>query len=68
MQPSFVDWGSMVKDYMAAMNYVLSYGVEVALAPLLLVVCIFSVALANNSLIDWNQSRSQQDIPSELFR
>ncbi len=68
VQPPFSDWGSMVKENMAAMNYVLFYGIHVALAPILPAVCIFSVTLANNLLIDWNLGRSQKDISSELIK
>jgi len=68
VQPPFADWGSMVKENMASLNYVLFYGIQVALAPLLPAFCIFSVTLANNLLVDWNQSRSQQDISPELIR
>lgn len=67
VQPPFSDWGSMVKENMAAMNYVLFYGFKVALAPLLPAICIFSVTLANNLLVDWNLSRSQKDISGELI-
>lgn len=67
VQPPFSDWGSMVKENMAALNYVLFFGVKVALAPILPAVCIFSVTLANNLLVDWNLSRSQRDISSELI-
>ena len=66
VQPPFSDWGSMVKENMAAMNYVLFYGLQVALAPILPAVCIFSVTLANNLLVDWNLGRSQKDISGEL--
>lgn len=67
VQPPFADWGSMVKENMAAMNYVLFYGFKPALAPLLPAFCIFTVTLANNLLVDWNQSRAQKDISSELI-
>ncbi len=67
VQPPFSDWGSMVKENMAALNYILFYGLNVALAPILPAVCIFSVTLANNLLVDWNLSRSQKDISSELI-
>lgn len=67
VQPPFSDWGSMVKENMAAMNYVLFYGFKVALAPILPAICIFSVTLANNLLVDWNLSRSQKDISQELI-
>ncbi len=67
VQPPFSDWGSMVKENQAALNYILFYGVKVAGAPLLPAVCIFSVTLANNLLVDWNLSRSQQDISGELI-
>ncbi len=67
VQPPFSDWGSMVKENMAALNYVLFFGPKVALAPLLPAVCIFSVTLANNLLVDWNLSRAQRDISSELI-
>lgn len=67
VQPPFSDWGSMVKENMAAMNYVLFYGFKVALAPLLPAFCIFTVTLANNLLVDWNLSRSQKDISQELI-
>jgi peptide/nickel transport system permease protein len=67
VQPPLSDWGSMVKENMAALNYVLFYGLKVALAPLLPAVCIFSVTLANNLLVDWNLSRSQKDISGELI-
>ena len=67
VQPPLSDWGSMVKENMAALNYVIFYGVQVALAPILPALCIFSVTLANNLLVDWNLSRSQQDISSELI-
>ncbi|MEM1385606.1 MAG: ABC transporter permease [Pseudomonadota bacterium] len=67
VQPPFSDWGSMVKENMAAMNYVLFYGIQVAAAPILPAVCIFSVTLANNLLVDWNLSRSQKDISGELI-
>ena len=30
-------------------------------------VCIFSVTLANNLLVDWNLSRAQKDISGELI-
>ena len=67
VQPPFSDWGSMVKENQAALNYILFYGIKVAGAPLLPAVCIFSVTLANNLLVDWNLSRSQQDISGELI-
>ena len=67
VQPPFSDWGSMVKENQAALNYILFYGVKVAAAPLLPAVCIFSVTLANNLLVDWNLSRAQQDISGELI-
>ena len=67
VQPPLSDWGSMVKENMAALNYVLFYGLKAALAPLLPAVCIFSVTLANNLLVDWNLSRSQKDISGELI-
>lgn len=67
VQPPFSDWGSMVKENMAALNYILFFGFQVALAPILPAVCIFSVTLANNLLVDWNLSRSQKDISSELI-
>ncbi len=67
VQPPFSDWGSMVKENQAALNYILFYGVKVAAAPLLPAACIFSVTLANNLLIDWNLSRSQADISGELI-
>lgn len=67
VQPPFSDWGSMVKENMAAMNYVLFYGFKVALAPILPALCIFTVTLANNLLVDWNLSRSQKDISQELI-
>ncbi|MGF1501003.1 MAG: ABC transporter permease [Paracoccaceae bacterium] len=68
VQPPFSDWGSMVKENMAALNYVIFYGPAVAAAPILPAVCIFSVTLANNLLVDWNLARSQADISSELVR
>jgi peptide/nickel transport system permease protein len=67
VQPPFSDWGSMVKENQAALNYILFYGIKVAAAPLLPAVCIFSVTLANNLLVDWNLGRSQKDISSELI-
>jgi peptide/nickel transport system permease protein len=67
VQPPFADWGSMVKENMAALNYVLLFGLKVSMAPLLPAICIFSVTLANNLLIDWNQGRAQKDISEELI-
>lgn len=68
VQPPLSDWGSMVKENLAALSYVMLYGPGIALAPLLPALCIFSVTLANNLLVDWNLSRSEQDISGELIR
>ncbi|RWB66307.1 ABC transporter permease [Mesorhizobium sp.] len=68
VQAPHSDWGSMVKENLAALNYVLLYGPRVAAAPLLPALCIFSVTLANNLLVDWNLSRSEHDIPGELIQ
>ena len=59
VQPPYADWGSMVKENMTGI-YVGS------MALLLPAICIFSVTLAVNFLVDWNLSRSQRDISSEL--
>ncbi len=59
VQPPYADWGSMVKDNMTGI-YVGS------MALLLPALSIFSVTLAVNFLVDWNLSRSQRDISSEL--
>ena len=67
VQPPFADWGSMVKENMSALNYVLFYGLSAALGPVLPAICIFTVTLANNLLVDWNLSRSQKDISGELI-
>lgn len=67
VQPPFSDWGSMVKENLAALSYVTLYGPHVAMAPLLPALCIFSVTLANNLLVDWNLARREQDIPRELI-
>ena len=50
VQPPFSDWGSMVKENQAALNYILFFGIKVAGAPLLRAIRIFSVTLANNLL------------------
>lgn len=68
VQPPLSDWGSMVKENLAALSYVLLYGPQVAVAPLLPALCIFSVTLANNLLVDWNLSRNEQDISAELIK
>lgn len=61
VQPPFADWGSMVKENMA--------GIHLASASLLFpAFAIFSVTLSINFLVDWNLSRSQKDIFSELVR
>jgi peptide/nickel transport system permease protein len=59
VQPPLADWGSMVKENMTGI-YVGS------MALLLPALSIFSVTLAVNFLVDWNLSRSQRDISSEL--
>ena len=59
VQPPYADWGSMVKENMTGI-YVGS------MALLLPALSIFTVTLAVNFLVDWNLSRSQRDISSEL--
>lgn len=68
VQPPLSDWGSMVKENLSALSYVMLYGPSVSLAPLLPAICIFSITLANNLLVDWNLSRSEQDISEELIK
>lgn len=68
VQPPLSDWGSMVKENLSALSYVMLYGPGVSLAPLLPALCIFSVTLANNLLVDWNLSRGKQDISEELVK
>ena len=59
VQPPLADWGSMVKENMTGI-YLGS------MALMLPALSIFSVTLAVNFLVDWNLSRSQRDISSEL--
>lgn len=61
VQPPYADWGSMVADNMSGV-YI---GAWALLMPAL---CIFSVTLAINFLVDWNLSRSQKDISDELVK
>lgn len=59
IQPPAIDWGGMVRENMAGIHFM-------AAATLLPAFCIFSVTLSVNLLIDWDQSRNNRRIPTEI--
>ena len=61
VQPPHADWGGMVRENMAGVHFY-------ANATLLPALCIFSITLAINFLIDWNLSRSNKDISDEMIK